>query len=690
VAKMTVKIGSAFDKRGVDDAKKGVKGLTDEVKSGSSTMSGMAGLAGVAAAAYGVVKALQAAAKTAKEFVDAYAEQESVERRLEAAARNNPLINGEAVASLKEYASALQSTSIYGDEAIIQQQQFLVALGMNEQQIRSVLKAAVNLASTGMVSLESATRNIAKTFGGLTGELGELIPGLKDLTKEELESGKAVEYLNKQFGGMAESMRDTTTGTMKAFENAWGDLKEVMGGFISSVVVPFITKLTTIVELLTEVLDKTATFKKRMSGGDLKLVDLRLMTAEEIAAAVAQGAASGGRFGSPFGGMEGPETSQPETSTGTAIWDIAKKYESLLVTPQQKIAEALKIIRPEIEQIRNNFRALQKDQSVWIGGYQQEMQTILDFLLEQEHILETQLLTLRKQADYTKGVGAFKTGTPPAAIPSQWSPEMMAGYMFPINYPTSRAAYGSDIGAAALTGAFGGTEVGAIAGGGGAAAMLAGAFQTLTEQVASFSLVLNPLQVIFKALGKVVGPLIDKALAPLIGMLVTLGEFIGGILTPIFKVLEPVLLKVAEGFVWFYNNVLRHVGNAIITLINTVIRTVGGIVNLVIMAVNKIIGWFGGEKIPRWDFEEVLGTELEKISLQDLLDKGKTEIDSAGGPGLAGSNTTVMRMPDIYFTQNIYGTVAGDGGAQTVGDWVNEALTAFVQSGGQITFAEAG
>ena len=105
---------------------------------------------------------------------EAFGEQEQAEIRLAAASRNNPLINGAATKSLKEYASALQRTSTFGDEAIIQQEAFLTTLNLSEKQIKDVMQAAVDLASTGMVSLESAVKNISKTYGGMTGELGEL------------------------------------------------------------------------------------------------------------------------------------------------------------------------------------------------------------------------------------------------------------------------------------------------------------------------------------------------------------------------------------------------------------------------------------------------------------------------------------------------------------------------------------
>ena len=60
---------------------------------------------------------------------------------------------------------------------------------LTEEQIRDTLKAATQLADAGIGTLESNTRNLAKTLNGTAGELGELIPGMRNLTKEQLMHG---------------------------------------------------------------------------------------------------------------------------------------------------------------------------------------------------------------------------------------------------------------------------------------------------------------------------------------------------------------------------------------------------------------------------------------------------------------------------------------------------------------------
>ena len=98
---------------------------------------------------------------------------------------------------LIDQAAELQSRSPLGDEAIIEQQAFLAALGLSEKQIGATIEAAAQLSAALNMDLGSAVKNLAKTYGGMTGELGESIPALKDLTAEQLKAGQAVEYINE-------------------------------------------------------------------------------------------------------------------------------------------------------------------------------------------------------------------------------------------------------------------------------------------------------------------------------------------------------------------------------------------------------------------------------------------------------------------------------------------------------------
>lgn len=126
-------------------------------------------------------------------------------------------------------AGELQSRSLFGDEEIIGQQAFLASLGLTEQQINDTIEAAAQLSSATGMTLDSAVKNLAKTYGGLSGELGESIPKLKELTVEQMKNGEAVKFILDNYRGFAESAAETGLGPLQQLKNSIGDVGEEVG-----------------------------------------------------------------------------------------------------------------------------------------------------------------------------------------------------------------------------------------------------------------------------------------------------------------------------------------------------------------------------------------------------------------------------------------------------------------------------
>lgn len=140
-------------------------------------------------------------------------------------------------------AAELQSRSTLGDEAIIEQQAYLAALGLSEKQIGDTIEAAAQLSAALNMDLGSAVKNLAKTYGGMTGELGEGIPALKNLTKEQLQAGEAIKYVNDNYKGFAETAAQTGTGPLTQLKNIIGDIAESFGVILLPAIQKFAAKL---------------------------------------------------------------------------------------------------------------------------------------------------------------------------------------------------------------------------------------------------------------------------------------------------------------------------------------------------------------------------------------------------------------------------------------------------------------
>ena len=212
IADLLIKIGAdsyEFQQR-TKQVEKSLEGLQKKMTSVGKTLSKTLTLPLVALGTASVMAAdTQVQAET--RLLTALKGREDIQRRLMA------------------QAAELQSRSTFGDEEVIAQQAYLASLGMTERQINDVIEASAQLSTATGMTLESAVKNLAKTYGGLTGELGESIPALKSLTAEQLKSGEAVKYILENYQGYAEAAAQSGAGSMRQLKNQLGDLAEQLG-----------------------------------------------------------------------------------------------------------------------------------------------------------------------------------------------------------------------------------------------------------------------------------------------------------------------------------------------------------------------------------------------------------------------------------------------------------------------------
>ena len=214
---------------------------------------------------------------------------------------------------------------------------------------------------------------------------------------------------------------------------------------------------------------------------------------------------------------------------------------------------------------------------------------------------------------------------------------------------------------------------------------LIGAFLMATMEIENLGKVLNPLGTIFEGMLQVLGPVVNSVLAPLVGIFSIMGQVLGQTLVPLFQVLEPVILLVAEVFLWLYNNVFRHVGNLLIGIFQIVGIAFAGFVNALFALIRFVtFGLVDFKDVPVPTFGSGM---LQKVSLDDLITSGTSDQDFGGG-GI-GSETTVAPAPNIVFTQNINGPNFIGTDTEELGEVTEQALFDFVAAGGSIRVLQA-
>lgn len=161
--------------------------------------------------------------------VDRALEWERTNRKLSASLRNQKIESEGLQRALNTQSAALQKLTNVSDEEIRSIQTLALNMGVGIDRVDEFTEATIALSNTTGQRATDAAKQLAKTFSGLMGELGEAIPQVRELTKEELEQGKAVDVLNAALGHNLGVLTEGTAGTSLGLTRAWEDFTEAIG-----------------------------------------------------------------------------------------------------------------------------------------------------------------------------------------------------------------------------------------------------------------------------------------------------------------------------------------------------------------------------------------------------------------------------------------------------------------------------
>jgi len=179
--------------------------------------------------------ALAAASKAFNIFVgelnkgiEAAKEFERTNIRLNISLQNAGLNAAEYNTALNAQAGILEDLTNVSDELIRNMQAQAIAFGASGDQATDFAEAAIALANVSGKSLNETFLQLRKTLGGYAGELGEVLPQVKDLTKEQLQNGEAVALVNEKFSEFLGLEAEGLTGTINSLAKAWDNVAEAV------------------------------------------------------------------------------------------------------------------------------------------------------------------------------------------------------------------------------------------------------------------------------------------------------------------------------------------------------------------------------------------------------------------------------------------------------------------------------
>lgn len=159
--------------------------------------------------------------------------QENAISELNAAMVRTGEFSSQASQGMQAFASAMQQSTTFGDEVILQQVALAKAFGATNEQAKVATQAATELSVAAGINLEEATRRVGRAMQGSVEDISKFAPAIKQLTEEELRAGKAAELLVEALGGTAGAQINTFAGAAAQAENPLGDLQEVLGNLIT-------------------------------------------------------------------------------------------------------------------------------------------------------------------------------------------------------------------------------------------------------------------------------------------------------------------------------------------------------------------------------------------------------------------------------------------------------------------------
>lgn len=225
----------------IDKVDKGLdnfhKDFKKQAKSSSAAWSSFAGnLAAnaVSFAAQGISNLVGSMGSLAVESVRLAAIQEDAINDLNVALKGTGTFTEAASQDFQKFASSLQQSSTFGDEAILS----MAALGvqmakLSGQDLKDATEAALNMASALNIDLNTAMTLVAKSATDNGSGLKRYGVVVEKGATQQQTLANAISAVNDKFSGAAAGKIKTYSGAVQQAQNSYGDMLEEIGKVIT-------------------------------------------------------------------------------------------------------------------------------------------------------------------------------------------------------------------------------------------------------------------------------------------------------------------------------------------------------------------------------------------------------------------------------------------------------------------------
>lgn len=259
----------------------GIRSVFDNIKDSflpiTGIFVGVQAAVGTVTAAFGQLsKAIEEASADAR-----------LTRQIESSLRATDEASASAVEGVLEFADAIKDATGVSDDLVKQTFITAASFGVGADRAKELTQAAIDLAAATGIDVETAVRQLGGTLDGSVGKIGNLGAEFRNLTKDQLEAGAAIDLVNSKFGGAAEKELNTYQGSVNKLGNAWGDFLKEIGKTAteSTIAQQSLSGLASIIDDITDKIQKFRQGDLEITGADVvrgtgSIEDLRLLNKE--------------------------------------------------------------------------------------------------------------------------------------------------------------------------------------------------------------------------------------------------------------------------------------------------------------------------------------------------------------------------------------------------------------------------
>lgn len=242
--KVTIKIETQADLKGINVAQKGIKDLALEVKNTErqtnsfkeavkkSFTDPLAAVQYLKMAIVGFLGILKQGIQFANETIQAHLESARAVKTLEASYQALGITGTQALKNAKAFAGEMQNATGIADEVFLDAQRMLANFGVVGQKAQEAIKAAYALSVGRNMEFASALDLVTRAAAGQTQTLARQGIQIADNVKECDKFDAVLEQINDKFGAAAQAQMGDTITQVNALKESWGDFKEVIGGLL--------------------------------------------------------------------------------------------------------------------------------------------------------------------------------------------------------------------------------------------------------------------------------------------------------------------------------------------------------------------------------------------------------------------------------------------------------------------------